>query len=520
MTTGTPGSTWETIVQRALLGTERAASSSTLVADGELGSLLGQIDPSSAESALLDAAALVGAYEAAGRLPAKTSSTPATPATPEAEDLPPVPPRVARFLPTMLAGTNAEVLPEWIAAASARGWRVPTPLLPAILDAGHKTPALRSAIASVLGERGRWLAARNDDWGYAAGRSLPSDENLQAAWQTGTPDERCAILELTRGRDAVLGRALLEATWPDEGPAQRATLIALLDIGLGSDDEPFLERALDDRRQEVRRIAAELLRRLDGSAMVARMTVRGRAALAWTPGKLLKKAKLGVEPPSDFDATMARDGIEKKPPAGMGERGWWLAQIISAVPPATWTNEWKTTPDIVLAAAAAGDWTQVLTEGWAAAAVRHGDVPWAEALLASGFPGAKPTPLAPELNQLLGVLPIGRREAYIAMVLRDHAAAGAVPAYVAGAEHAWSEKFARIVLDWMRKRVAAVSTKTGTTDWLLRENFPRIALRIPPSLASATEDWPAFDDAGWTRALERFTTVLTFRRELSEELER
>jgi hypothetical protein len=99
MTTGaTPGSAWEAIVQRALLGTERAATSSPLVADGELGSLLGRIDPSIAESALLDAAALVGAYEAAGRLPAPTPSKSATPAMPETEDLQPVPMRPSSCL--------------------------------------------------------------------------------------------------------------------------------------------------------------------------------------------------------------------------------------------------------------------------------------------------------------------------------------------------------------------------------------------------------------------------------------
>jgi len=64
-------------------------------------------------------------------------------------------------------------------------------------------------------------------------------------------------------------------------------------------------------------------------------------------------------------------------------------------------------------------------------------------------------------------------------------------------------------------------TKTGASDWLLREILPRIALRMPPSLAAATQDWPMGEDAGvWARSLERFITTLTFRRELHEELER
>src|SRR5687768_5812735 len=77
-------STWDTIVQRALLGTERTASPAQPVG-GDLGSLLARVDGPDAELALLAAAALVGAYEAAGRLPARASSAAVAPATPESD---------------------------------------------------------------------------------------------------------------------------------------------------------------------------------------------------------------------------------------------------------------------------------------------------------------------------------------------------------------------------------------------------------------------------------------------------
>jgi hypothetical protein len=205
----------------------------------------------------------------------------------------------------------------------------------------------------------------------------------------------------------------------------------------------------------------------------------------------------------------------------MGERAWWLTQVIASVPPRTWTDAWSAAPGALISAAESGEWAKALTEGWAAAAVRHGDTAWAEALLASGFPGERPTPIAPELHELLAVLPIERREAYVASVLRDHPTADAVAMYVAAAEHPWSEKFARVVLAWMRQRVAAAVKKGGSTDWLLREAIPKLALRVPPSLRDAAEGWPTGDAAaGWERQLERFITTLTFRRELHEELER
>src|SRR5918999_4645169 len=146
-------SPWDTLVQRAVLGTERSAGASRPASPGDLGSLLDRLDASDAERTLLAAAAIVGTYETAGRLPVHVVSPAVAPATPESEDLPSAPPGVARFLATMLGGVNDEVLPEWLAAASARGWRVPTPLLPAMLDAGRKASALRDGIARVLGAR-------------------------------------------------------------------------------------------------------------------------------------------------------------------------------------------------------------------------------------------------------------------------------------------------------------------------------------------------------------------------------
>ncbi|HMG69818.1 MAG TPA: DUF5691 domain-containing protein [Gemmatimonadaceae bacterium] len=518
----TTHATWNAIVQRAVLGTERGAAAAIPEVTSDLKSVLDRVDSSDAELALLSTAAIVSAYESAGRLPARTSSPPIEAATAEADDQPPASIGVARFLVTMLGGVNSEVLREWFAAVAARGWRVPTPMLPSLLDAGRGAPYLRSAILPILGARGRWLAARNDDWSYAAANPPAEDAALRVAWETGTPEERSAILAHARARNAALGRALLESTWADEAPSQRASLAALLATGLSLEDEPFLEQALDDRRQEVRRAAAELLGRLDRSGLVARMAARAHTALSWKPGRLLKKAEIIVEPPKELDATAARDGVEKKPPHMMGERAWWLTQIVAVVPPRVWSEKWNATPDAIISAAAAGDWTQALTEGWAAAAVLHRDAAWAESLLATGFPGEKPTSLAPKLSELLGVLAADRREAFVTRALRDVRNTDAAVTLVAAADHSWSEPFARAVLTWLGPRMVAALKAGGTAEWQLRDVIPRLALRVPPSLAGvATKNWPTNEEAGGLAgALDRFISLLTFRRELAEELDR
>ena len=513
---------WATIVQRALLGTERAGTSAALTADGPLGMLLSRIEAPDAEHALLSAAALAGTHEAAGRLPTRTSAKRAPPATPESEDLQPAPARVARFLATMLGGVNAEVLPEWLAVVASRRWRVPTPLLPALLDAGQRDPAYWDAITSVLGGRGQWLASQNPDWRYAVIHELPADEEaLRAAWETGTREERVAMLGRIRARDRTLGRKLVESTWKEDHPSTRMTFLAVMSEALGPDDELLLERALDDRRQEVRMFAAEVLRVLPGSALLARMTARAQAALTWKPGKLRARGEIIVAPPAELDDALARDGVWEKPPPGTGERAWWLAQIIGSVPPATWSARWNVTPEVLIAAAAEGDWGLALTDGWAAAAVRNRDAAWVEALLASGFPRDKPSSLVPDLDKMLRVLPIDRRQALIATMIKSEPSADILVGLISAAEHPWGDAFGRLVLAWVRKRVAASVKDGGRGDWQLREIIPRLALRLPPTLAKATDDWPAGEDAaGWSRALERFITTLTFRRELHEELER
>jgi len=322
----------EAVVQRALLGTQRA-SAAAAVPSGDLQSLISRIDASNAERALLSSAAIVSSYELAGRLPTSSSNASATaPAALEADDRPEASAGVARFLTTMLGGVNDEVLREWLTVVAARGWRVPTPMLPVLLDVGQGATYLRELIIGVLGQRGRWLAARNEQWGWAALPMQSDDTTIRKSWETGTPAERAALLRDVRARAAGMGRELVESTWKEDTPAQRAEFVEILGaVGPTIADEAFLEAALDDRRQEVRRAAADVLSHMAASALVARMTARAIASLGWKQHKL-RKDELTVEPPKELDDAAERDGVARKAPTGIGERAWWLAQIIACVP--------------------------------------------------------------------------------------------------------------------------------------------------------------------------------------------
>ena len=155
----------------------------------------------------------------------------------------------------MLSDEFRELLPEWLAALAAVNKRVPEELLPSLLAHGKSNDALREAINQVIGVRGVWLAAQNSDWDFVIGKL---DESV---WETGSRLQRLALLEKLRASDSARARELVAETWSEEKPEDRAAFLTTFITGLSLADEPFLEAALDDRRKEVRKAAADLLAR-------------------------------------------------------------------------------------------------------------------------------------------------------------------------------------------------------------------------------------------------------------------
>ncbi|GII83222.1 hypothetical protein Ssi03_12120 [Sphaerisporangium siamense] len=130
---------WERLVSAALVGTDRRPQPG----------LLGQA-----------AARTVGAR--AGQRLQRGEPLPAAPA----EEQPPVPRAAADRLARILGGEQSRLLPEWLEAAGALGYRLPAKLLPPVLDHGARDRSLRPSIGVLAGARGRWLATLNDTWKY------------------------------------------------------------------------------------------------------------------------------------------------------------------------------------------------------------------------------------------------------------------------------------------------------------------------------------------------------------------
>jgi hypothetical protein len=473
------GAAWERIVRAALLGTERqAAPADTSTGDDALDGAVAALADRSAEARLLGTAVLLDAWRRAGQRPSHAAAEPPEPAPGEAERF--CSPLAARVLRQVLASGPPLILAEWMTLTRTAGAAIPYELLPAVLDAAHRNPNVRDEVAGALGPRGRWLAAQHPAWTYAG--DLPADP--AAGWQTGTAEERVRILYRVRASDPAAGRALLQTTWAADPSRDRAAFVAALSVGLGMDDEPFLESVLDDKRsKEVRAAAARLLAKLPRSRLVGRMVERLAPLLSLhVPEGLLARirggaAKIEVRLPAECDKAMQRDGIEPKPSHGVGERTWWLQQMLAVVPPSSWTALWEMDAAAVLGAAHAGEEGPVLVRGWTDATLRHRDAAWAEALIATQSLGVGYA----VLKSLAAMAAPDRLEPLILDRVRKGGVRNNEPATLLldAVRRPWSRALTHAVL-------TAVPTPLQPSDYALRERLNVYALHMHPSAAVAT----------------------------------
>ena len=440
-------------------------------------------DGATREEALLDAAALGDAVRRAGRV-ADPAPEPDVPAP--AETLAVAPSDAVQILELLVTqgpvgGASRGVLTvHWFDTAAAAGRVVPPRLLPQVLDLAT-TSAVRRAARPVLGERGRWLAARNPDWSWVAGEGRAD----QAA-------DRVTQVAALRHADPDAGRALVEQTWSTDGAQHRAAAVAALVVGLGPADEPFLERCLDDRAKSVRQEACRLLDRLPGSARAARMADRLRPLLSYSGG--LRK-RLDVLLPDDPDGSATRDGLVDPGPVG-SRRAYWLTRS-SAAP--------RSRCGPTRSAAVRRRWSG-LVRGYedslllalVDAAAGRRDVPWARSLLA-----------VRRDTRLLALLPADERERDL-LARVSGAQLGALSAELAQAPRPWGPDLSRAVL-----RAVGSDKTTGHAVRALRDVLPTA---LHPSTLPAVEKamHAAGDDTFLRTTLRDVLQFQSLHRSISE----
>ena len=511
----------DSILTAALVGTAQRAPSEP-AGDTPTDALVAALPITERERALLLRAGCMATYAQVG---ARSNSVSNLPEPAPAEHLPACSSAATHLLRQLLSDARDSrdgLLLEALERLARAGLRLPHDLLPAALDL--RSPELRAATAPVAGQRGRWLSRFNPDWSWLQ-EALDENAELDPAtaetlWQEGTTAQRVAVLRRLRASDPAMARDWLTSVWKQEKAEVRADLLRTIEIGLSASDEPFLEAALDDKSAAVRAVAAPLLARIPASALAARMRERTATMLTFADGKL------NVSMPAALDKDAIRDGIVKKPPRGMGERAWWLAQIIRYVPPSYWLEYFNATPEKLAAAAAASKWRSTLLEAWTRAAVTFDDLPWLAPLWSYWLQttrekeGIDPD----EMRALLAPhIPLAVLEDWTLSVIADSAADNH-PEALAMLPRPWSTHLTRAYLAGLRAFAASLTKESTSADpW--DDTLHTAARAIPPEcFAEALEpiDLPPdnrqYQIAGFRRELDFFTDAIRLRQCIHEEI--
>ncbi len=514
----------DTFVATALVGTAQAGMREAATGT-PVDALAAALAAGDTERRLLLQAGARAVYQRAGYMPPRAAALP-TPAPHEL--LPACAPAAALLLAPLLAGMYDDLLPEALERLRQAGLRLPYDLLPAAL--GLRTNALRALVAPLLGERGRWLAGFNPAWSWV-GQTLgdmtddvPAD--AETIWNEGSAGQRVAVLRRLRAVDVAKAREWVAAVWKSEKADTRADMLMACEIGLGAEDEPLLEAALDDRAAGVRAAAPTLLARLPGSAFAGRMRERADAMLLWKDGKL------DARPPKALDPAALRDGIAEQASQAKGQRADWLMQTLALVPPGHWEAHFGQPAEALIAVATDSDWSLALLEGWSRAALAFTDARWTTALWSfwrqwggkgkRGDVGAR----VELLQAFTPLVPRELAEDFALQLLTDPGAHSETEAYAVlnALPRPWSAEFGAAYLHELRHFAASLDAKSQHAEpWDNTLAAAALAL-LPDCFVGALEPIPVPEDnknwniTNFARRLDVFAYTLRTRARLFEEI--
>ncbi len=477
---------------------------------------------------LLDAAALQDLYLRGGRMPG-TAPKP----EPAPDDPRPLLPRQAADRLRRLLTEKSAFLPEWFAAAAPFDYRLPDVLCVHALTAAADVQ-LRGPLLRLAGRRGRWLAARNPAWSSlldafpvdrvadpSAPEEIDGSPGAADVWLFGAPGERKDWLARLRRTDPAAALEVLGTAWAKESGPIKAELLALLVDGLSLDDEALLERALDDRRGDVRRTAAGLLARLPGSALGQRM-----AALVSSWLRVTADGTVEVAVPAAVDAQARRDGITDG--TDQATLRWdtpdstlkTLHQAIAATPLTAWDQLVGATGSATATAALTLNlpprYAKAIVDGWVDAALSQRDTTWARALFAHATPTEQAVLRRRELFTLLDAA--DRIEHVLDL---DAHQLTELHAILPGLDHPWPRPVAEHVVRLLGTRARTTSRQAHANAGVYADRalITAAGVHLPVDLAArVTALADSTDDPAWQQAFHRLAHDLTDRATMLEEL--
>lgn len=464
------------------------------------------------EKALLKAAAIQNKLYASAQIPNKTISDVNLILAPQ-EELSYCKNKCRYYLQYILKHKYDEILQELLELLADLNQIVTPDLLPELLNYGANRPYLQTAIKACIGHRGIWLAQFSEEWRYAQ-NDIPEEE----IFFFGKYEDRMQYLQFVRRTAPASAVPLLEQVWDSESFMTKASFLRTFEKNLSAIDEPFLENALQDNRQEVRRQSAALLALIPTSRLVGRM--KGLVAQLITYDK--KNDQLTVELPQSCTAKMKLDGIAPRQIfiKDHGAKANQLAQIISKIPPQWWESRYEKNVQQLLHLAAKTEWKNVFIWGWAMSAKNFNSEKWIIAchrfylntFFKHNWSNFSIDFLYQNLpNNLFNILAAEYLKIDQQQILTDD---HPVVSFLLAEGQKWDENITKTVI----KRIKSTIEKdTYVFHWSLKTVLKRAAFSIPPNLYEfVKEGWPTQSHAwhSWQKEVDTMLSILKFRQEI------
>jgi hypothetical protein len=533
------GEMMDSIVSTAIIGTGQV-STQEITTGTPIDALTTQLGEGEIERKLLLMAGSLAIYQQAGHL-AEQAPEPPQPAAPES--IPACSAKVGHLLQGLLQGEQRELLPEALYRLKQAGQRLPCELLPLALGYGAQSKEIRPALFAVLGERGRWLSQFEKTWAWVtpflASETVPDD--AETLWQEGTLGQRSQLLTRVRSVEPAKAREWLADVWKKEKADVRVELLSTFQTGLSSDDEPFLEKALDDRSEAVREVSTALLADIPTSALTQRMFARADAMLTYTNGTF------SITLPTKIDASWQRDGIKALPSHKTDPQTWYARQVLALIPPTHWEERFSIAPSDIIAdliikkdkmhtatsksalvesgrESAIGE---LLLVCWLYAATRFESPHWIEPLWAWWCKNPDTYPIrdisSASIYQALGKrLPQRVAEKYVQLeVFQKQSEQWAL--VIEALPTPWSADFGDDCLDALRSYIFGLDDKSYPGgSWQMA--FTSVALALPPAcFGAALGPWQVPEPTTWQiqqwkNQLKTFAALVRKRQQIIEEI--
>jgi hypothetical protein len=461
-------------------------------------------------------------YAQAGYTPVQVAAPPCAPK----DDRPVCSPKLTELMKLVFSNSDDQLQSLTFKRLQESTVSLSPELLPVALAIRDKDK--QRLLYPLLGKRGLWLSRFNPAWSWVSEiLDVPDDTmppDAQARWQEGSDELRLETLRRVRRTDPGYAREWIEESWKQEKAEFRVEMVRVLKTHLGPDDEPLLERALDDRAGGVREAAAETLRTLTTGALAGRLLARAGTMITCTNGSLK------VNPPASIDATWQRDGIIARASSQKGERSSWLVQVISSVPPDHWERQSGMTPEALIAAARQTRWESDLLIGWTQATLAFGNDSWPVPLWNRwAQPGdkGKVRQRSDQMYALLAPsLPHSLREEIAMRLLRDPSdrLGPSFSLVLTSVAAPWTHTLGDEYLAGLRAFVAHLEKKSNSADpWGDTLSFAATALPVN-CLAEAAKPLVVPDEnRNWyiqqfQRDLDTFQNVVELRASIEKEL--